>query len=194
MLHGAVLFQHRLNLGYLGRLLAHGYINTINRFPFVVKFLLVQNSIDGHRGLTRLSIPDNQLPLSPSDGDHGIYGFDTGLKRFVYRLSVYYARSFSFKGHLIKISFKRTFPVYGIPQCIHYPPEHAFSYIDGSNSFGPFYSVTLPNGFGITEKHGAYVIFFKIKHHCFHTAFKLNQLTGLRFGKSVYPGDTVTYL
>ncbi len=79
VVHRSVLFEttgHTCN----GRgLLPDGYVDAVDRIPFFVEFLLIDDRIDGHRGLTGLTVPDDQFALAPSDRDHRIDRLDPGL-------------------------------------------------------------------------------------------------------------------
>ena len=45
--------------------------------------LLVQDRVDGDRGLARLAVADDQLALAAADGDHGVDGLDARLQRLI---------------------------------------------------------------------------------------------------------------
>ena len=59
--------------------LADGYIDTVDRFALFVKFLLVDDGVNGNGGLTRLTVTDNQLTLSATDRNHRVDSFQTRL-------------------------------------------------------------------------------------------------------------------
>ncbi len=67
ILHRAVLLQRIYRLGHRGRLLSDGHIDADDVLP-----LLVDDRIDGDGRLSRLTVSDDQLTLSPSDGEHGV--------------------------------------------------------------------------------------------------------------------------
>lgn len=45
----------------------------------IVPSLLVEDGVDGDGGLSSLSISNDQLSLSSTDGNHGVDGLETGL-------------------------------------------------------------------------------------------------------------------
>src|SRR5690606_33164979 len=53
-----------------------------------VASLLVDDRINGNRGLSGLTVADDELALSASDRNHGVDRLDPGLKRFVNRLAL----------------------------------------------------------------------------------------------------------
>src|SRR6185436_9670042 len=50
--------------------------------------LLVDDRVDGHRGLAGLAVADDQLALSAADRDHGVDGLESGLQRLLDGLAV----------------------------------------------------------------------------------------------------------
>ena len=74
-----ILYQLGNGTGFL----PDGNIDAHNALPF-----LVQNGVQGDGGLAGLPVADDQLPLSPSDGEHGVDGEQARLHRSVYRLAV----------------------------------------------------------------------------------------------------------
>ena len=93
IIHSAVLVKSVNNTRYGRLLLTYSYVNADN-----VLALLVYDSIGSDNGLTRLSVTDDKLTLTSSDGDHGIYSLDTGLKGHGNRFSFYYTVGAAFNG------------------------------------------------------------------------------------------------
>src|SRR6185369_3331574 len=80
----------RKRLDYLGHrrcLLADRDVNTNDVFA-----LLVDDRIDGDRGLASLPVADNKLTLATPDRHHCIDGFQSCLQWLLHRLSVDYTR------------------------------------------------------------------------------------------------------
>ena len=74
VIHGAVLFQRLTQAGDGGGLLADAHVDADH-----ILTLLVQNGVDGDRGLAGLTVADDQFTLAAADGDHGVDGQDAGL-------------------------------------------------------------------------------------------------------------------
>ena len=62
--------------------LANGDVNALNAGAF-----LVDDGVDGDRGLAGLAVADDQLALAAADGHHGVDGLETGLHRLIDRLT-----------------------------------------------------------------------------------------------------------
>ena len=74
--HRAVLLQRRDGLGDGRELLADGDVDADEPLA-----LLVDDRVDGDRGLARLAVADDQLALATADRDQGIDGLDARLDR-----------------------------------------------------------------------------------------------------------------
>src|ERR1700676_2307727 len=75
---GAVGLERCLDLGNLLGVLPDRHIDADD--PGVI---LVDDRVDGDRGLPGLAITDDQLALTAADRDHRVDGFETGLQRRV---------------------------------------------------------------------------------------------------------------
>ena len=62
---------------------------------------LVQNSVEGDGGFSRLTVAEDQLPLPPAYGDEGIDYLDAGLEGFCYRRSVHDGHRRPFNGEAL---------------------------------------------------------------------------------------------
>ncbi len=59
--------------------LTDSHIDTVHRIACQEVIALIDNRINRDRGLSCLTVTDNQLTLSASDRDHGVYCLQTGL-------------------------------------------------------------------------------------------------------------------
>ena len=64
--HGAVLFELAHHVGDRALLLADGDVDALN-----ARALLIDDGIDGHRGLAGLAVADDELALAAADRHHG---------------------------------------------------------------------------------------------------------------------------
>ena len=76
---------HRL--GHRRVLLADGDVDALHALAG-----LVDDGVDGDRGLAGLAVADDQLALAPADRRHGVDGLDAGLHRLGHRLAADDAR------------------------------------------------------------------------------------------------------
>ena len=82
VLHGVSLGQPLDNLGDSGPLLADGDVNAIQLLLFVsgiVEPFLVDDGVDGNGSFAGLTITDDQLTLTTSNGHQGVNGLESGL-------------------------------------------------------------------------------------------------------------------
>ena len=100
-------------------------------------------NVDGNRGLTRLTVADNQLTLPAADRNHGIDSLQTGLQRLVYRLTVNNARSFTLQRHFAKLAAYQPFAVQRFAQRVDNTSQHTLAYHNGSNTLGTFHHEAL---------------------------------------------------
>ena len=91
--HRVGLFQRADDLGDLALFLADGHVDADE-----VAAPLVDDGIDGDGGLAGGAVADDQLPLAPPDGNHGVDGLDSGLHRGVHRLAHHHVGSNRFGG------------------------------------------------------------------------------------------------
>jgi hypothetical protein len=80
--HGVVLLEGLDELGDGGTLLSDGDVYTVKLLGLVVRVvpsLLVKHSVEGNGSLSGLTITDDQLTLTTTDGHHGVDGLETGL-------------------------------------------------------------------------------------------------------------------
>src|SRR6185295_17350242 len=87
VLHGAVGIEPVDDLPHRGELLAYGHVDADNALA-----LLVDDRIDGDRGLARLPVADDELALAAADRDHRVDRLDAGLQRLLNGLALDNAR------------------------------------------------------------------------------------------------------
>src|SRR5208282_4683619 len=151
---------------------------------------LVDDRIDGDRGLAGLTIADYQLALSPSDHQHRVDRLDAGLQRLLDGLAANDAGRFDLDAPRLG-RFDRPLAVDGLTECVDDAAEQAFADRDFGDSAGAFDLVAFLNGLGIAEEHGADVVLLEAQHHPVHLMGKFEQLAECRVLKSVDSGDTV---
>src|SRR5690606_2725617 len=117
-----VLFQLAHHVGNGRLLLTDRDVDTLNAGIF-----LVDDGVDGDRGLTDLTVTDDQLTLATANRGHGVDGFQAGLHRLVYRLTPDHARRNLFD-RLGDLGVQRTFAVNRVTQCINDAAEQLRAY------------------------------------------------------------------
>ena len=143
VVHGTFFTQRVDDVGHGGAFLPDGHIDAVHRFARLVCGTLVDDGVDGYRGLPRLAVADDQFALSPSDGNHGVDGLDACLQRFRYRLAVNDSGSFAFQRHFEK------FPSYGASsvqrnaQRVDDAPQHVLADPYGGDASRTFHNHAL---------------------------------------------------
>jgi hypothetical protein len=82
VLHGVVLLKSLDKLGDGGTLLTNGDVDTVKLLRLVgsvVDTLLVENGVESDGSLSGLTVTNDQLTLTTSDGHHGVDGLETSL-------------------------------------------------------------------------------------------------------------------
>src|SRR5690554_1908416 len=129
-----MLFQRMYQLCHRTILLSNSHIDTIYRFSFIVKRFLIDDSIYGNGRFSSLSVANDKLPLSASNGNHRINSFYSSLKWLVNRLTKNYFWRFSLQWHFVEFTCDGAFPIHRLPQSVYDPASHSFAYINRGNS------------------------------------------------------------
>ena len=174
--------------------LSYGYINTIHRFASKICFSLVYDRIYRNRCLTCLTVTDDELTLSATDWNHGIYRLQTCLKRLCNRLTEDDSRSLSFQRHLAKFASNASFAVKRLAQRVHHAADHRFADIDRSDSSRTAYAHSFLDPVGRAQKDSTDIVLLKVHHHRLDIIVKLQKLACLGIQKSLDPDYSVTHL
>ena len=91
---GAVLAKGLNDASNVGHLLATGNVDAVNRVTAarLVSLLLIDNCVNADRGLTSLTVADNQFALTATNRNHRVDRLDTRLEGLGNRLSVHNTR------------------------------------------------------------------------------------------------------
>src|SRR5262245_57301173 len=130
ILHGAVFFEEAHHLCHCRALLADRYVDADHaRMPLMpVRLLvpgvtLIDDSIEGDGGLAGLAVTDDQFTLATANRHHGIDGLQPRLQWLVHWQAVDHAWGDALnRAALFRIN--GTLAVNGLPQSIHYAPNH----------------------------------------------------------------------
>jgi hypothetical protein len=95
-------------------------------FLELVDVFLVDDRVDGHGGLARLTVADDQLTLAAADGNQRVDGLEARLHRFVNRFTRDNAGRFHFDAAGF-FRLDRTFAVDRIAQTINNAAEQFFT-------------------------------------------------------------------
>src|SRR5262249_16932166 len=139
VLHSAVFFEGFNDLGNGTGFLADGAINTDNVFT-----LLVEDGVDSNGGFPGLTVPDDQLPLTPANRRHGVNRGNPGLKGLVYGLSLDNPRGFLIH-RAVLFTFNRPFTIQRNPEGINDTSDKFISYRHRRNPARGLHQLTFLN-------------------------------------------------
>ena len=194
VIHRTVFTQCVYDGCYRRAFLTDGYVDTVHRVARFIVGTLVYDSIDGNRSLTRLAVADNQLTLSATDRNHGVYRLQSRLQRLVHRLTVDYPRSFPFQWHIIQFATNQPLAVERFAQRVDHTSQHVLSYTDGGDTFGTLHDESLFDLVRRTQQHSTHVVLFEVHHDCFDTIVKLQQFIGFGISQSIDTHYAVAHL
>src|ERR1017187_7575043 len=186
VLHGAVIFQGLDHLGDGGALLADGDIDAGH-----VAALLIDDGVEGERGLAGLAVADDQLALPAADGDHSIDGLDAGLHRLFDGLAGHHAGGEALDGAELG-GEDGAFAVDGDAESVDHAAEEGFAHRDAHDALGAADLIALLNFGEIAEQHGAHLIFFQVHGDAGDVVRELDQLARHDLLEAVDSGDAVT--
>ena len=152
---------------------------------------MIDNRIDGDRGLAGLAVADDQLTLTAADRDHAVDRLQAGLKRLFDGLARHDAGSFELDTPAL-FSIKRTAAIDRLAQRIDHAPDQLSSHWNLGDSAGPLDRVAFFDHVGFAEQGRADVIFFEVERDAVNIVGKLQQLAGRDFIETVNTRDTVT--
>ena len=123
---------------------------------------LVDDGIDGDGGLARGTVTDNELPLAPAYGNHGVYRHDAGLEWLVDGFSGYDSGGYPFD-RIGLTRIERAFPVDGAAYGVDHATEEFHPYVYGEKFPGSLGLVPFLEGTGITQDDASYAILLEVE-------------------------------
>ena len=180
-------FQRLYHTGHSGSLLADGHIDADHALA-----LLVQYRIQGNGRLAGLPVSDNQLPLAPADGEHGINGQNAGFHRSCHRASVRNGRCLLLHG--IKICrLDGALAVQGLSQGVDHSSEKSFAYGDTGPLLRADHPAALSDPAVSAKEHTADRVPPDILYHPLFAVVKLDDLAVHSVIQSVDGGNAVAH-
>ena len=188
MVHCAVFLQDSHYLRHFALLLPDGDVDADQ-----VGVPLVDDGINGDGRLAGGTVADDQLPLSPSDGDHRVNGLDARLHRRVHRLAHHHVGGCPFHGHR-PFGDHRAFAVQGPPQRVDHPANQRFPHGNLNNLAGGAHPVALFHGGGVAQDGGAHDVRFQVQSQTEDVVAKIQQLIGAHALQTLNAGNAVANL
>ena len=186
--HGLVLGQSLYDICNRRGLLSDGDVDTINAEAF-----LVNDRIKSDGRLTCLTVTDDQLSLSSSDGYHGVNSLDTGLKGSIYGLTGDNTRS-----HTLDLTALRgldgSLVIDGLAQRVDNTSQHGITNRHLNDAAGGLNQVSFTDGAAVTQKNTSYIVLLQVHDHTVYLSGEEKQLTLHGIIQSMDTGDTVCHL
>ena len=188
MAHGVVFFQNSHHLGHLALLLADGDIDADK-----VAAALVNNGVQGDRGLTGGAVADDKLPLPSTYGNHGVNGLYAGLNRGVYRLAHHHVGSHLLHGPSAT-GIDRALAIQWPSQGVHHAANQGIAYGNLDNLTGGTDLVAFLDGVGVTQNGGADQVGLQVEGQTQDVVAEVQQFVGADTLQALDAGDTITHL
>jgi len=194
VLESVVLLKGLDELSDGGSLLSDGDVNTVELGGLVVTVvppLLVEDGVDGNSGLSGLTITNDQLTLSTTNGNHGVDRLETGQHGLGDRGTGENSRSLDL-GTSTFLGVDRTLSIDGVTESVDYTTEHLRSDRDVDNVSGTLDCVTFLDETIVTEDGYSDIVGFQVKAHAANSRGELNHLFGLNVSETVDTSDTIS--
>ena len=187
VLHRAVVFERLHDLSDRRLLLSDCYVDADDAFA-----LLIDDRVDGNRGLSSLTVADDELALSAPDRNHRVDCFQSGLKRFFDRFAIDHAGRNALdrvivRGLDVPSSIDRN------SQRIDDSTDEVRSDRNGHDTARSPDHGALADGLIFAEEHDPDVVFFEVERQTGDVVRKLHQLAGHHAIESVHAGDPVAH-
>src|SRR5699024_4333015 len=154
---------------------------------------LVEDRVDGDRGLACLAVADDELALTAADRSHGVDRLDSGLKRFVNRFATGQAGGLNLhaSGHDV---LDGALTVDGFAEGVDDTSEETVTRGDREDVAGGAHRLTLGYVAYVAEDDGADGVLVEVEGQADGASLELEHLVDRRIGKTRHPGDTVADL
>ena len=155
-----------------------------------VAVLLIDDRVDGDRGLARLAVADDQLALAAADGRHGVDGLDAGLERLADRLALDDARRLELDAAPLA-AFDRALAVDRLAERIHHAPEQPPPDRHLEDAPRALDGVALGDVAVVAHDDGADRVALEVQRKPVGVARELDHLALHHVGQAVDAGDAV---
>src|SRR6202035_1025394 len=154
---------------------------------------LVDDRVDGDRGLAGLPVADDQLPLAPADGGHRVDGLDPGLQRLLHGLALHYRRSLGLQWAYLG-GLDGALAVQRLTQRPDHAAEEGVADRDGQDLAGPLDLLGLLDLVELAEDDDADLAHRRVGRQAPDAVLELEQLAVHGRGQALDPRDAVAAL
>ena len=196
VLQGAVVLQRLAHLGDRRALLAHRDVDAAHLELLVARLpvrALVDDRVDGDRGLAGLPVADDQLPLAPADGGHRVDGLDAGLQRLLHRLALDHRGRLGLQRAQLG-ALDRPLAVQRLAQRPDHAAEEGVADRHGQDLAGALDLLALLDLVELAEDDDADLAHVQVERQAPDAVLEHEQLAGHRRGQALDPRDAVAAL
>src|SRR5690606_37340480 len=138
------------------------------------RFTLIEDGVDGDRGLARLTVADDQLALTAADRDERVDGLDAGLHRLMHAFARDDAGRFHVNAAAL-VSLDRALAVDRLAQRVDDAAEQTLADRDVHDLAKPLDRVAFLEAAVLAEDDDADVVALEVERHALHAAGKLDH-------------------
>jgi len=194
VLKGITLFKESDDVGDSGSLLTDGNVDTVEGLSLVTGVMggfLVKDGVNSDGGLASLSVANNELTLSTTNGNKRVDGLEAGLHGLVHRLTGDNTGGFELNS-LALVAEDRALTVNRFTERIDDTAKHAGAnwHIDDGTS-AP-HNISFLNFSIVAENDDTDVVSFEVKSHTLDTGVELNHFTSLDLLEAENSSNTIT--
>lgn len=171
VLHGVVLLKGLDELSNGGSLLSDGNVDAVELLGLVVGVvppLLVKHGIEGDSGLSGLTVTNDQLTLTTSNGNHGVDGLETGLYGLVDGAAGQDTGGLELSTAALS-GLERTLSIDGVTESVDDTSEEGLADGDIDNLSSTLDGLTLLDETVRTEEHNTDLAGFQVHAHALDT-------------------------
>src|SRR6266545_1216161 len=194
VLQRAVLLQRALDRRDGGGLLTDRHVDATDlllRVAGAPVVPLVDDRVDGDRGLAGLAVADDQLTLTPADRRHGVDRLDARLQRLLDALAGHHVRRQELQlPELLVLDVAQ--PVDRLAERVDHPAEERVPDRYRQHPAGALDPLALLDTGGVAEHHDADLAHIEVQRDTEGAVVELQQLVGHRRGQPLDVGDAVT--
>ncbi len=191
VIHRAIFFEDGFDAGDGGLFLTDSDIDAEDGLIGFVGAFLVDDGVDGDGSFAGLTVTDDQLALSATDGDHAIDGLEAGLKGFVDGFARDDPGGFEFDA-AAEFSLEGAFAIDGDSEGVDDATDKGFTDRDFDDAACALDGIAFLDAVVAAQDHGTDVVFFQVEHHAHDTTGELKKFSSHGLAKAVDTGDPVT--
>lgn len=191
VIHRAIFFEDGFDAGDGGLFLTDGNVDAEDGLISFVGAFLVDDGVDGDSRFAGLTVTDDQLALSASDGDHAIDGLESGLKGFMDGLAGDDTGGFEFNAAAV-LGLEGAFAVDGDTEGVDDATDKSITDGDFDDAACALDGIAFLDTVVAAQDNGADVVFFQVEHHAHDAAGELKKFSSHGLAKAVDTGDPVT--